>query len=69
MRLITDPANLRPDTSWARTKWARVGEESLVDHTTRPRLCVAALLPSFAGRNRMRWRLAFLLFPITRYLV
>ncbi len=27
---------------------------------------VAALLPAFAGKHRMRWRLAFILFPITR---
>ncbi len=27
---------------------------------------VAAALPPFAARNRFRWRLAFLLFPITR---
>src|SRR3954463_15793914 len=50
MRLIPDPASLRPDTAWAHTKWARIGEESLVDHTTRPRLCVAALLPFAQGQ-------------------
>lgn len=27
---------------------------------------VASVLPRFAGRNRFRWRLAFLLFPFTR---
>jgi len=30
---------------------------------------VAAMLPAFAGRHRLRWRLAFALFPITRYFV
>ncbi len=29
---------------------------------------VASSLPRFAGRNRFRWRLAFLLFPVTRRL-
>lgn len=47
--LITDPKDLRPDTPWSATKWAYVSEEALVDHTTRTRLCVAALLP-FANR-------------------
>ena len=28
---------------------------------------VAGMLPAFAGRNRLRWRLAFLFFPISRY--
>ena len=30
---------------------------------------VAAMLPPFAGRHRLRWRLAFLFFPISRYFV
>ena len=30
---------------------------------------VAATLPRFAGRHRLRWRLAFLFFPLTRYFV
>lgn len=30
---------------------------------------VASLLPRFARRKRLRWRLAFLFFPITRHLV
>jgi tetratricopeptide (TPR) repeat protein len=30
---------------------------------------VAAMLPAFAGRHRLRWRLAFALFPITRFLI
>lgn len=30
---------------------------------------VAALLPGFAGKRRLRWRLAFLLFPVTKGLL
>jgi len=30
---------------------------------------VAATLPRFAGRHRLRWRLAFLFFPLTRFFV
>ncbi len=30
---------------------------------------VAATLPRFAGKRRLRWRLAFLLFPISRHIV
>ncbi|MBI3856192.1 MAG: tetratricopeptide repeat protein [Planctomycetes bacterium] len=30
---------------------------------------VAATLPRFAGRHRLRWRLAFAFFPLTRYFV
>src|SRR5262249_6050611 len=30
---------------------------------------VAAELPAFAGRHRLRWRVAFLFFPLTRYFV
>lgn len=47
---ISDPADLRPSTTWAETKWARIGEETLVDHTARPRLCVASLLPFANGQ-------------------
>ena len=43
--LITDPRDLKPATAWNETKWAFMGEEELVDHHTRARLCVAALLP------------------------
>jgi hypothetical protein len=43
--LIADPSELRPNTPWQATRWAAVGEEELVDHDARPRLCVAALLP------------------------
>ncbi|MDB6169127.1 MAG: hypothetical protein JWM88_1991 [Verrucomicrobia bacterium] len=47
--LIDQPADLRPETTWAQTRWAHVGEETLVNHTARPRLCVAALLPFANG--------------------
>jgi dihydrodipicolinate synthase/N-acetylneuraminate lyase len=43
--LITDPKDLKPSTQWHETTWAYVAEETLVDHTTKARLCVAALLP------------------------
>ena len=43
--LLSNPAELRPETAWHETKWAWVGEEELIDHAARPRLCVAALLP------------------------
>ena len=43
--LIHDPADLTPDTPWSDTIWAYTSEEELVDHTTKARLCVAALLP------------------------
>ncbi len=43
--LITDPKDLRPSTTWAETIWASVPEESLTDHISKPRLCVATLLP------------------------
>lgn len=43
--LIADPKELRPNTPWSATKWAWIGEEALVDHEVKPRLCVATLLP------------------------
>jgi dihydrodipicolinate synthase/N-acetylneuraminate lyase len=43
--LISDPRELTPQTTWRQTKWAWMGEEELIDHTTRARLCAAALLP------------------------
>ena len=43
--LISDPADLRPDTPWTDTVWSQRSEESLVDHRTPARLCVATLLP------------------------
>jgi hypothetical protein len=43
--MIQDPTELLPSTSWLETKWAWVGEEELIDHTNKARLCAAALLP------------------------
>lgn len=43
--LISDPADLRPETKWRETKWSAVTEEGLANHERQPRLCVAALLP------------------------
>ncbi|WP_009958449.1 hypothetical protein [Verrucomicrobium spinosum] len=43
--LIHDPADLKPSTPWSDTVWAWTSEEELVDHSTKARLCVAALLP------------------------
>jgi len=43
--LITDPADLTPETTWQETKWAWTSEEELVDHRTKARLCAATLLP------------------------
>ena len=43
--LIHDHADLKPTTPWSDTVWAFTSEEELVDHRTKSRLCVAALLP------------------------
>jgi hypothetical protein len=43
--LISNPGELTPQTTWQETKWAWTGEEELIDHTTKARLCAAALLP------------------------
>jgi hypothetical protein len=43
--LISKPEDLSPTTSWQDTKWAWTGEEELIDHSSKPRLCAAALLP------------------------
>ena len=43
--LIENPEQLTPTTQWHETKWAWTGEEELIDHTTKSRLCAAALLP------------------------
>ena len=48
--LISDPAALRPDTPWTDTIWAHTAEESLANHRTRARLCVATLLPFANGQ-------------------
>ena len=43
--LISNPADLQPNTPWSGTRWAWTSEEALVSHTAVPRLCVATLLP------------------------
>jgi hypothetical protein len=48
--LISNPADLKPDTPWSATVWAHTAEEDLVDHTTKARLCVATLLPFQNGK-------------------
>lgn len=45
IELISNPADLKPSTTWQETIWAYTAEEELVDHTTKARLCVATLLP------------------------
>jgi hypothetical protein len=43
--LAARPEELTPQTTWLETKWAWTGEEKLIDHRTKARLCAAALLP------------------------
>lgn len=50
MNLIHHPADLRPETPWSDTVWAYTSEESLADHQTKARLCVATLLPFQDGK-------------------
>jgi hypothetical protein len=45
MKLITNPNELTPNTTWQETIWGWTSEESLIDHTSKPRLCSAVLLP------------------------
>jgi tetratricopeptide (TPR) repeat protein len=47
---------------------ARLGRDAAVESSRAEFRRVAAMLPRFAGKHRLRWRLAFLLFPITRHL-
>jgi hypothetical protein len=44
-QLIDSPDRLTPQTPWLETKWAWTSEETLIDHTTKARLCAAVLLP------------------------
>ncbi len=48
---------------------AMLGRAEEVESARREFREVASSLPRFARRKRLRWRLAFLLFPITRHLV
>lgn len=43
--LIANPSELTPHTQWSETVWAWTGEEALIDHETKARLCAATLLP------------------------
>ena len=63
--MITDPADLKPSTTWEETAWAHTPEEALVDRDSEARLCVATLLPFRDGKpdwegfeNSVRWMLA-----------
>lgn len=60
--MISDPAELKPSTAWGETVWARTPEETLVDRSSKARLCVATLLPFRDGKpdwesfeNSIRW--------------
>ena len=62
--LIHEPSQLTPDTLWSQTRWAYVSEESLANHSAKPRLCSAVLLPFKDGRpdwagftTSIRWML------------
>lgn len=46
-QFIETTEQLTPQTLWLDTKWAWTCEESLIDHTTKSRLCAAALLPFY----------------------
>jgi len=46
-----------------------LGRDADADKVKREFWRVAATLPRFAGRHRLRWRMAFLLFPLTRLFV
>ena len=63
--MITHPDDLKPDTTWSETIWAHTPEETLADHKSTARLCVATLLPFKNGEpdwegfeKSVRWMLA-----------
>ena len=43
--MIRNAADLTPETKWDETIWSCAREEKLADPLSKPRLCVAALLP------------------------
>ena len=47
--MITHPEQLKPSTTWSETIWSKTREEELLDASSSPRLCVAALLPFREG--------------------
>ncbi|HZE98903.1 MAG TPA: tetratricopeptide repeat protein [Planctomycetota bacterium] len=46
-----------------------LGRDKECDQVKREFWRVSKLLPAFAGKSRLRWRIAFILFPITRGLL
>ncbi|MBT5716000.1 MAG: hypothetical protein HOI70_03720 [Opitutae bacterium] len=48
--MIHKADDLKPSTQWKETVWAHGREDELVDYTSSPRLCVAALLPFKEGQ-------------------
>ncbi len=63
--MITHPDDLKPDTPWSDTIWAHTPEETLADHQSKARLCVATLLPFKNGQpdwdgfeRSIRWMIA-----------
>jgi len=63
--MIDQADQLRPGTSWSETVWGHSREESHLDDTAKPRLCVAVLLPFKEGQpdwgsfeNMLRWMTA-----------
>ena len=48
--MIRQAEELQPDSQWSETVWARSREEDLMDGHSKPRLCVAALLPFKNGQ-------------------
>ncbi len=52
--MISDPEQLKPSTCWSETVWSTSREEDLIDTSSSPRLCVAALLPFKKGQPDWR---------------
>ncbi|MEM8955628.1 MAG: hypothetical protein AAGD22_15855 [Verrucomicrobiota bacterium] len=48
--MISDPAQLQPDTPWTDTTWAHTSESALTTHSVQTRLCPATLLPFKNGK-------------------
>ena len=48
--MIQSANELQPDTQWSETAWAYSREEDRTDYHSKPRLCVAALLPFKKGQ-------------------
>jgi tetratricopeptide (TPR) repeat protein len=65
-RAIEDNASNLEGYYWLAVTSRDLGRLRETDQVKREFWRVAAQLPAFAGKHRMRWRLAFLLFPFTR---